>query len=115
MTWNCCTPTGECQRGPGCPAGVLCTQSPGCTDTACPGHPGVAARSMPPRVDLSKVRLIGQPAGASAKRNTLRTLLGMVAKRLSFGLALGFAVVAAATCSTEPAPGVMHPTKVVTV
>jgi hypothetical protein len=70
---------------------------------------------MPPRVDLSRVQLIGQPASASAKRNTLRTLLGMVAKRLSFGLALGFAVVAAATCSMEPATNHTHPTKVVTV
>lgn len=34
MTWNCCTPTGECQQGPGCPAGRKDT---------CPGQPGAQA------------------------------------------------------------------------
>lgn len=114
MTWNCCTPTGECQRGHGCPAGVLCTQSPSCTDTACPGHPGKAARTMPPQVDLSRVQLINQPGAAAAKRHGLRALLALVAKRVPLGLVFGCAVLAAATCSTEPAPGVVHPTKVVT-
>lgn len=42
MTWDCCTPNGVCQRGPGCPAGGACHQQPGCKDTACPGHPGAS-------------------------------------------------------------------------
>lgn len=40
MSWDCCTPTGACQQGPGCPAGGACHRQPGCKDTACPGHPG---------------------------------------------------------------------------
>jgi|GEM_PF-2516347 len=30
MSWDCCTPTGECQRGHGCPAGdKACAQTSG--------------------------------------------------------------------------------------
>lgn len=59
MTWDCCTPTGLCQRGPGCPAGGACHSQAGCADTPCPGHPGTrvarvkASRPVPITLDKS--------------------------------------------------------------
>lgn len=40
--WSCCSPSGKCERGPGCPAGGACHSMLGCADTHCPGHPGGA-------------------------------------------------------------------------
>lgn len=62
MSWDCCNIKGECQHGPGCPAGGkvatlirvngtaglpanqicppgMCSSMPGCKDHQCPAHP----------------------------------------------------------------------------
>jgi len=94
MSWDCCSPRGECRMGPGCPAGVLldqpakpascpagmCTGNPGCADVACPGHPGLR------RVQLLN---LGKP---EAERGVLSAVLWGVVK----GAVVAFAVVGVA-------------------
>jgi hypothetical protein len=43
---------------------------------------------MPPKVNLSRVQLIGQPGTSPRKRQGLKALAALVAKRLAVGLAL---------------------------
>jgi hypothetical protein len=69
----------------------MCYGQPGCKDTHCPGHPGhpgVTARAMPPKVDLSRVQLIGQPDSSRRKRHGLAALAALVVKRLAVGVVL---------------------------
>jgi hypothetical protein len=80
MSWDCCTPTGACQRGHGCPAGGACHSQPGCADTACPGHPGqVLAARKTATPDLRRVQLDGTRAGG---RKARRSALAYLCKRL---------------------------------
>ena len=109
MSWDCCTPTGACQRGHGCPAG-MCTQSAGCADTACPGHPGKgahpASRNGTPRVDLSRVQLVARPKAAPERGLAVVVLiafgkgavvaLAVVGAVFTFAVALELAAVHAA-------------------
>lgn len=99
MTWNCRIPvTGTYRHGPGCSAG-MCTQSPDCADTACPGHPGKgahpaahpAARNGAPRVDLSRVQLVARPK-AAPERGLVPAVLVALVKSAVVALALVGAV-----------------------
>lgn len=95
MTWNCRIPVAAThRRGPGCSAG-MCTQSPDCADTACPGHPGKgahpAARNGAPRVDLSRVQLVARPK-AAPERGLVPAVLVALVKSAVVALALVGAV-----------------------
>jgi hypothetical protein len=108
MSWDCCTPTGACERGHGCPAGGACHGQAGCEDTRCPGHPGQVTGRHKPAVDLRRVRLDG---GDASGRKVGRGAL-LVGKRV-MQLVAAFAVVAiwAAACVvTEGADGTYKPT-----
>ena len=74
-SWECCTPDGKCQQGPGCPAGTVF------------GQPTVWAR--PECVDrLRRVQLAAQPK-PEAERGVLAAVLWGVVK----GAVLFFVVV----------------------
>ncbi len=100
MSWDCCTPDGQCQQGPGCPAGIGCHGLPGCKDTACPGRPDggrVACASKRPSVH--RVMLDGGPAKAATPRPLLH-----IAKRVT-QLAAVAALVLIWALVTETADG----------
>jgi hypothetical protein len=84
MSWDCCTPTGACQRGHGCPAG-------GCNQDCNQG------RSCPAR-QLQHVQLDGPYA-----KKTIHGSLKLFSKRVAKLLAviLGVVVFTAATLA-EP-------------
>jgi hypothetical protein len=88
MSWECCNLRGECQQGPGCPAGGACHGQAGCADTNCPGHPGRGhARNGGASIDLSRVQLVAGPQ-RRAHRSIGADLLMALAKVVAAALAL---------------------------
>ena len=73
-----------CHRGQGCPAGGACHSMPGCHDTNCPGHPGVAKVTKVKRRYPSHAPLV-----VSASRTYIKHLAR--ALLLFFAVAMGCA------------------------
>lgn len=70
MTWDCCTPTGICQRGHGCPAG--------CCNNNCDQGRTCPARQLH-RVQLDGTHSKGRKATGSALAHLVKRVAQLVA------------------------------------
>jgi len=96
MSWDCCSPSGECKGGHGCPAGVVLHQ--GTERNLLPGVARIGKQQ--PRPDA--LRRVQLDAGQAKPTKHLPGLLRRVVQLVAAAAVVGIWVLATAATDAQP-------------